>query len=486
MSEPDDERRDVPPITPQMREAARGRPGGYLYAIDAAYDPYGDVPPHAIKGAFAVGEDGEIGQYQANPGYRPSAVEREPPANWIDHGMRLAMAGQLGREQFLRVIGGAVLSVLVSPERAPMLLDAEGGPCLWAYAAPAVAPRKLSTERVYLPRLLRLLPPEVSLLVNGTAGLQARVPVTDLLAALRTAHLLIDNPDGGFDVGPRVWVEQGARLAGLVDEETFTAIEQALAQWGRLSQTEPERSAAIRLGITAVEVLVRGGVRDTEVLAAAAVFRAVEPLHGGERDTLREAADGGARVPMLLRSATSPHLPNALELGREKLVYRVYVEHLRKMPWVVRAIVLANRIADIATPEVPATRRENRRYDLAGPLLSCARDFPERLRAQVAEYAGADPAGATPLPLGSQPPEVIISAAKAVDRVRATTGKLLEPVRVDDIGMAYRVRSDREPEHVHFVHKLCETVSSEIDYGAATEKYRARYGVFTLRPGQAA
>lgn len=68
-------------------------------------------------------------------------------------------------------------------------------------------------------------------------------------------------------------------MAGLVGEVVFTAVEQALVRWGKLGQTTPERAQALRLGITAVELLVRGGITDPDVLAAAAAFRAVEPLH---------------------------------------------------------------------------------------------------------------------------------------------------------------------------------------------------------------
>ncbi|GDY33834.1 hypothetical protein GTS_54670 [Gandjariella thermophila] len=287
-----------------------------------------------------------------------------------------------------------------------------------------------------------MLPADVSVVIQGSAGLQAQVPVADLVAALRAAQLLVDNPAGGLDVGPPVWVEESARLAGLVDESTFTAVEHALAQWGKLGQTTPERTHALRLGISAVEVLVRGGVTDPDVLAAAAAFRAVEPLHGGNRDSLNDAAEAGMRVAMLLRSATSPQLPPDLPPGGDQLVYWVYLQHLRAMPWQPRAIAIANRLAEVITPWVPNELRENRRQDLAGPLLSCASDLPQGLRAQVAEHTGVNPEGAKPLMLTPLPQEVITSPADAVDRVRAAFGIPAGPAYAHDIGPAYRVQSN--------------------------------------------
>jgi hypothetical protein len=50
---------------------ARTKPGGWVYEIDARYDPDGAVPPEGIKGGWKVGLDGvPTGEYKANPNYR--------------------------------------------------------------------------------------------------------------------------------------------------------------------------------------------------------------------------------------------------------------------------------------------------------------------------------------------------------------------------------------------------------------------------------
>jgi hypothetical protein len=57
---------------PEARAEAKQNPGGWVYAIDGRYDPNGAVPPHAIKGAWKVDEDGEIvGDFIPNPNYAP-------------------------------------------------------------------------------------------------------------------------------------------------------------------------------------------------------------------------------------------------------------------------------------------------------------------------------------------------------------------------------------------------------------------------------
>ena len=70
-----DEGRTVPPITAAQREAARQRPETWLYVIDPAFDPDGEVPPNGIVGAWWVDASGEIGgEFKPNPNYRPSEL----------------------------------------------------------------------------------------------------------------------------------------------------------------------------------------------------------------------------------------------------------------------------------------------------------------------------------------------------------------------------------------------------------------------------
>lgn len=55
-----------------VAEAAR-YPGGWVYEIDASMvaDPYGEVPPEAIMGAWKVDDQGRLtGEHQVNPRYR--------------------------------------------------------------------------------------------------------------------------------------------------------------------------------------------------------------------------------------------------------------------------------------------------------------------------------------------------------------------------------------------------------------------------------
>lgn len=67
---------DLPPeITAEMRAAARENPNSWLYVIDPALDPDGEVPPSGVIGMYPVNERGEIEDaFQPNAGFRPSPV----------------------------------------------------------------------------------------------------------------------------------------------------------------------------------------------------------------------------------------------------------------------------------------------------------------------------------------------------------------------------------------------------------------------------
>jgi hypothetical protein len=85
-----------PPVTDTLRSEARRRPGGWVYAVDPAFDPSGTVPPHGVVGAWKVDDRGEIvDEFTWNTNYRPSpqALELPPPTDPLDEAVQLAATG---------------------------------------------------------------------------------------------------------------------------------------------------------------------------------------------------------------------------------------------------------------------------------------------------------------------------------------------------------------------------------------------------------
>ncbi|MCU1528169.1 MAG: hypothetical protein JWP75_1932 [Frondihabitans sp.] len=61
---------DEPLIPIEAAVEALKRPGKWVYAIDSAYDPNGEVPARAIKGYWKVDDHGSItGDFVSNPNY---------------------------------------------------------------------------------------------------------------------------------------------------------------------------------------------------------------------------------------------------------------------------------------------------------------------------------------------------------------------------------------------------------------------------------
>lgn len=66
---------EAPPFPDELLSAAAEAAGGWVYAIDPAYDPDSGVPPEGIAGAWRIGDDGlPTGEFRHNPNYRPSEL----------------------------------------------------------------------------------------------------------------------------------------------------------------------------------------------------------------------------------------------------------------------------------------------------------------------------------------------------------------------------------------------------------------------------
>jgi hypothetical protein len=122
------EGRSVPPITAAQRAAARQRPESWLYVIDPAFDPDGEVPPHGVVGAWWVDASGEIGgEFKANPNYRQSELARG-----------LALAADPLEERILlaahhRISDAVLLAALLEAELI-LFARADGGEGLYSVA----------------------------------------------------------------------------------------------------------------------------------------------------------------------------------------------------------------------------------------------------------------------------------------------------------------------------------------------------------------
>ncbi len=118
-----------PPLTPALRAGARRSPKTWLYVIDPAFDPDGEVPPHGVVGAWWVNGRGQIsGEFRRNPGYRPSprALELERPADPLDDLLQRAATGHASDAELVGALLDAELFVFAREDRPGRLYSVEG------------------------------------------------------------------------------------------------------------------------------------------------------------------------------------------------------------------------------------------------------------------------------------------------------------------------------------------------------------------------
>ncbi|HEY8371760.1 MAG TPA: type VII secretion system-associated protein [Pseudonocardiaceae bacterium] len=130
-----DQREQVqtPPITEEMRRAARQQPNTWIHVIDPFFDNTDDVPPWGVIGAYQVDDKGEIiEKFERNPDYRPSpkALNLAEPANELEAALQLVATGYAPTETLRDKILAAELIVIAEPGReglfVPVLPDGRG------------------------------------------------------------------------------------------------------------------------------------------------------------------------------------------------------------------------------------------------------------------------------------------------------------------------------------------------------------------------
>ncbi|MGH8868306.1 MAG: hypothetical protein ACRDYU_09955 [Actinomycetes bacterium] len=113
---------DSPEVTDDLRAAARERPGGWVYAIDALVDPDARVPGHSIRGGWPVDANGEVNDagFTPNPHYRP----HQPDVGEVVSAVEALLSGR-PTERALVAIGRAAVTIAVTDSGPPVVERAE-------------------------------------------------------------------------------------------------------------------------------------------------------------------------------------------------------------------------------------------------------------------------------------------------------------------------------------------------------------------------
>lgn len=178
-----------PPITRTMRANARRNPNTWLYVIDEAFDPDGEIPPWAVVGAYPVNGEGEIVEdFHPNEQYRPSpkALGFPEPANELEELMQLVRTNHRPASALAPLVLRSQLFVYaISPEQDNVtgFYDRTGRIVVPAYTRRSMLPKEWPGARMLTGR--QLLPHLAGhpLAINPYGVVTAVIPAEHLAAA---------------------------------------------------------------------------------------------------------------------------------------------------------------------------------------------------------------------------------------------------------------------------------------------------------------
>jgi len=173
-----------------MRANARKNPNSWLYVIDEAFDPNGQVPSWAVVGAYPVSESGVIvADFHPNEQYLPSprALGFPEPRNALERKLQLVRAKHLRPEDLPRAVLDATLHVYAMAPTQRTLVgfhDRNGRVVVPAYTSMSLVPADWPHSRALLGRDVAELLDGNPVTINPHSLSTAVVPAVQLIRAI--------------------------------------------------------------------------------------------------------------------------------------------------------------------------------------------------------------------------------------------------------------------------------------------------------------
>ncbi|MFG2652056.1 type VII secretion system-associated protein [Streptomyces sp. NPDC048436] len=190
--------RDAPPVvsgesgvTPEIpeavRAAARQAPGHWIGVVDPEWTEERTPPEWAVLGEWRSDEGGGVGDYRANPAYRPSArmLGWPEPTDPVDAAAQRAATGYGSVDEALAALAEVEITVVRGPDGGPLMAAGrDGEPVVLSFTSPAheFMSMALRHDTVLARELARSLSGSGALLmVNAGAVAPLLVPADRLL-----------------------------------------------------------------------------------------------------------------------------------------------------------------------------------------------------------------------------------------------------------------------------------------------------------------
>lgn len=130
---------DASAVPDAVREAARRAPGHWVGIVDPEWDGDPTPPEWAVLGEWRSDESGGVGEYRANPAYRPSArvLGWPEPTDPVDAAAQRAATGYGTVGEALAELAGADVSVVRGPDGGPLMAAGrDGAPVVLLFTSP--------------------------------------------------------------------------------------------------------------------------------------------------------------------------------------------------------------------------------------------------------------------------------------------------------------------------------------------------------------
>ncbi|MGP4053043.1 type VII secretion system-associated protein [Streptomyces sp. 2A115] len=120
---------DSPVIPEAVRAAARRAPGHWIGVVDPEWTEERTPPEWAVLGEWQSDESGGVGDYRANPAYRPSArvLGWPEPTDPVDAAAQRAATGYGSVDEALAALAEAEITVVRGPDGGPLMAAGRDG-----------------------------------------------------------------------------------------------------------------------------------------------------------------------------------------------------------------------------------------------------------------------------------------------------------------------------------------------------------------------
>ncbi|MET7596862.1 type VII secretion system-associated protein [Streptomyces sp. NPDC005481] len=182
---------DAPEIPEAVRDAARRAPGHWIGVVDPEWTEERTPPEWAVLGEWQSDESGGVGDYRANPVYRPSArvLGWPEPSDPVDAAAQRAATGYGTVDEAIAALADAEVSVVSGADGRPLTAAGQDGtPVVLLFTSPVHAFMSPALRHGTLPArdLARSLNGSgTRLLANPGAAAPLLVPADSLLDPVR-------------------------------------------------------------------------------------------------------------------------------------------------------------------------------------------------------------------------------------------------------------------------------------------------------------